>query len=171
MENAVLPAVVLTVILWGIAAKVDILSNFVDGAKKSMSAMANVFPSLICLMLAVNIFRASGAMDVLCSALGRLTDSFFPREVLPLALLRPFSGAGALAAFETVLDTCGPDSFAGRVAAVIMGSTETTFYTMALYYGSAGIKKGRHTLLCAVAADIVGFLASVMAVRMFFGAK
>ncbi len=171
MGNVVLPAVVLAIILWGTAAKIDILSSFVGGAKKSMSTMVNVFPSLICLMLAVNIFRASGAMDVLCSALGRLTNSFFPKEVLPLALLRPFSGAGALAAFETVLSQCGPDSFAGRVAAVIMGSTETTFYTMALYYGSVGIKRGRHTLTCAVTADIVGFLASVMAVWLFLGAK
>ena len=171
MGNVVLPLVVTVIILWGIVAKIDILSSFVAGAGKSMSAMANVFPSLICLMLAVNIFRASGAMDVLCDSLGSLTRSFFPKEVLPLALLRPFSGAGALSAFETVLESCGPDSFAGRVAAVIMGSTETTFYTMALYYGSVGIKKGRHTLWCAIAADIVGFLASVAAVAWFFGAK
>ena len=171
MGNIVLPAVVIAVILWGVAAKIDILSSFVAGAGKSMSAMVTVFPSLICLMLAVNVFRASGAMDVLCSFLGGITNTFFPKEVLPLALLRPFSGAGALAAFETVLDTCGPDSFAGRVAAVVMGSTETTFYTMALYYGSVGVKKGRHTVPYALTADIVGFLASAAVVALFFGTK
>ena len=168
MGNIVLPAVVIAAILWGVAAKIDILSSFVAGAGKSMSAMVTVFPSLICLMLAVNIFRASGAMDVLCSFLGGITNTFFPKEVLPLALLRPFSGAGALAAFETVLDTCGPDSFAGRVAAVVMGSTETTFYTIAVYFGSAGIRKTRQAIPAALIADFTGFVISAWAVRWLF---
>ena len=166
--SAVLPCVAAGILIWGCVKKADVFGVFVQGAKDSVRPMANVFPSLVCLMLCINLFRASGAMDVLCSAVGSFTSSFFPGRVLPLVFLRPLSGAGALAAFEDILSTCGPDSFEGRVASVLMGSTETTFYTIALYYGAVKIKKGRHTLPCALSADIAGFLASAVFVKLFF---
>ena len=94
----------------------------------------------------------------------------FPAEVLPLALLRPISGSGSLAVVEDIFSTCGADSFAGRVASVIMGSTETTFYTVAVYFGAVGIKKTGITIPAALTADICGFVFSALAVRLFFGA-
>ena len=166
--DAMLPCAVMLFLLWGCFAKIDAFDAFVQGAGESVKPMKDIFTSLICLMLCINLFRASGAMDVLCKAVGCMVGELFPNEVLPLAFLRPLSGAGALAAFENVLQKCGPDSFAGRVASVLMGSTETTFYTMALYFGAVGIKKGRHTLPCALAADMAGFLASALFVKLFF---
>ena len=93
-----------------------------------------------------------------------------PPETTPLMLIRPVSGSGALAVASDLMTTCGPDSYEGRVAAVMLGSTETTFYTIAVYFGSAGIHRTRHTVPAALAADLTGFLASALAVRLFFGA-
>lgn len=168
MSDYVLPCVVGVFVLYGVWRKIDVFDAFVGGARDNMKLMLNVFPSLICLMLAVNMFRASGAMDVLCDAVSKIVGGALPKEVLPLAFLRPLSGAGALAAFGDILQKYGPDSYAGRVAAVMMGSTETTFYTIALYYGAVGIKKGRHTIPSAVGADLTGFLVSALVVGLFF---
>ena len=121
-------------------------------------------------MTAVSMLRASGAMDWLSSVCAPLLElAGIPPELTPLMLIRPVSGSGALAVGSDVISRCGPDSYAGRVAAVMLGSTETTFYTIAVYFGAAGITRTRHTIPAALAADLTGFIGSALAVRIFFG--
>ena len=116
------------------------------------------------------MFKASGALDVLSWGLGPLAEGLgLPREVIPLALLRPISGSGAMVLFNDILATYGPDSFIGRVASVMEGSTETTFYTIAVYYGATKVHRTRHTLPSALSADLAGIIMSAVAVRMFLG--
>jgi len=122
------------------------------------------------LLTAVAMFRASGAMEWLSNLCAPLLERLgIPAETAPLMLIRPVSGSGALAVVSELITAHGPDSYEGRVAAVMLGSTETTFYTIAVYFGSAGIHKTRHTIPAALTADLTGFLASALAVRLFFG--
>ena len=117
------------------------------------------------------MFRASGAMDCLSGLLSPALEALgIPAETAPLLLVRPVSGSGALAVGTDLMTTYGPDSYIGRVAAVMLGSTETTFYTVAVYFGSAGIHRTRHAVPAALIADLTGFAASALAVRLFFGA-
>ncbi|HIS04479.1 MAG TPA: spore maturation protein, partial [Candidatus Fimenecus stercoravium] len=120
-------------------------------------------------LLAVQMLTASGVSDALTAALSPLLSKLgFPAEVLPLCILSPISGSGSLSAFQSLLTTYGADSFIGRTASVIAGSTETTFYTVTVYYGAVGVKKIRHTVLCALCADGISFLLSAVFVRLFF---
>ena len=120
-------------------------------------------------MTAVGMFKASGALDLLSFALEPLGKLFgLPRDLLPLALLRPISGSGAMAIFDDLLRIHGPDSLIGRIASVMEGSTETTFYTIAVYYGAAEIRQTRHTVPAALSADLTGFFLSALLVRMLF---
>jgi len=122
------------------------------------------------LLTAVSMFRASGAMEWLSRIFAPVTGLLgIPQETTPLLLVRPVSGSGALAVASDLIKTYGADSYIGRVAAVMMGSTETTFYTIAVYFGAAGIHKTRHTIPAALTADLTGFIAAAFAVRLFFG--
>ena len=113
------------------------------------------------------MFKASGAMELITNVSAQIFDSIgFPSQCLPLALIRPVSGSGALAVYESIISDSGPDSFAGKVASVMLGSTETTFYTLAVYYGAAGIKKTRHTLAASLTGDLTGFIFSVLTVNL-----
>ena len=115
------------------------------------------------------MLSASGALDMLCAFISPAAEWMgLPPETMPLALLRPISGSGSLAILSDIFERNGPDSFAGRVASVMMGSTETTFYAIAVYFGSVGIKKTRHAVPSALTADLVGYFMSAAAVRMFF---
>lgn len=166
----IMPLIAVGVFGWGLYKKVDIFEAFTEGAAENLKTAAGLLPTLCFLMLGVGMLRASGGTEALCLALAPLCQSAgFPPECLPLALLRPVSGSGALSILEGILKEKGPDSFAGRVASVLMGSTETTFYTIAVYFGAAGIKKSRRALLAALAGDVTAFLLSALAVRIFFG--
>jgi spore maturation protein B len=123
----------------------------------------------VAIIVSVGVFKASGALDLLTYAISPITIHLgLPGEVVPLALLRPISGSGALAIFNDILKTYGPDSMIGRISSVMEGSTETTFYTIALYFGSTGIRRTRHTLPAALTADFIGVVMSAAAVRFFF---
>lgn len=166
----VIPVIIAAVLLVGLLSGVDIWNEFLLGAKENMMTAVEILPALIGIMTAIGVFRASGAVELLCSALSPLTTFLgFPEECLPLAIIRPVSGSGALGVYEQILSSCGADSFAGRVASVIMGSTETTFYTIAVYYGATKIKNTRHTLVCSLAGDFTGFVISALAVNLLFG--
>ncbi|MCI7766406.1 MAG: spore maturation protein [Oscillospiraceae bacterium] len=166
----VIPAMILLIIAWGMYKRVDVFSEFAKGAAENLRTCAELLPTLIALITAVGMFRASGAEDLLIGAFSGFFERIgFPAECLPLALIRPVSGSGALAVYESLLEQSGPDSFAGRVASVMLGSTETTFYTLAVYYGAVGIKKTRHTLSASLAGDMTGFIVSVLTVNIFFG--
>ncbi len=170
LQSIIIPIFVLGIFLYGIHKKVDVFSVFVNGAKENIKVGVEILPSLVMLMLAVGMFRSSGAMEAFSELISPITDFLgFPKECVPLALMRPVSGSGALSILETVLEEHGPDSFIGRVASVLLGSTETTFYTVAVYFGATKIKKTRHALPAALAGDITAFLLSALAVRLFFG--
>jgi spore maturation protein B len=163
----VVPIVIVTIIFAGLLKGEDVFNLFISGAKDGITTAFNILPALVGLMTAVAMFKASGALDLLVSSFAPLGKIFnFPSEVVPLALMRPISGSGSLSIFEHIMRTYGADSYIGRVASVMQGSTETTFYTIAIYYGSINIKKTRHTIPAALAAEFVGFVMSVLAVRL-----
>lgn len=150
--------------------RVDVYGALTAGAGEGLTILLRITPSLVGLMTAVAMFRASGAMEWLSGLCAPVLEQFgIPAELTPLMLIRPISGSGALAVGSELMQTYGPDSYTGRVAAVMLGSTETTFYTIAVYFGAAGIVKTRHTIPAALAADLMGFIGSALAVRIFFG--
>lgn len=166
----IVPVIVGSIIFIALVKKVDIFGEFIDGAKESLKSGIEILPSLIILMSVVGMFKVSGGLDLISYALRSLTDLIgFPEQCVPLALIRPISGSGALAVYEGLLNECSPDSFAGRVASVLMGSTETTFYTIAVYYSVTKVKKTSHTVVASLSADIAGFIASVVTVALVFG--
>ena len=168
--DVIIPLVVCTVIFHGVIKGVDVFDCFIEGAKEGAQSALSILPSLIGLMTCVGVFKASGALDVFTYLLSPIAQGFhFPREVIPLGILRPISGSGALAVFNDILTTYGPDSYIGRVASVLEGSTETTVYTIAVYYGAIGITDTKHTLPAGLLADLAGFIMSAVTVRMLFG--
>ena len=166
----VIPALLAGTALIALWRRVDVYGALTTGAGEGLSVIFKIAPALVGLLTAVAMFRASGAMEwlsVLCTPL--LEKLGIPPELTPLMLVRPISGSGALAVGSEVMQAYGPDSYVGRVAAVMLGSTETTFYTIAVYFGAAGIIRTRHTVPAALTADLAGFIASALAVRIFFG--
>lgn len=169
-SSYVLPVLLSAVAIFGLGKKVDVYSALTHGAEEGLTVLLHIIPALVGLLTAVSMFRASGALDCFAALCAPLLNAFgIPPETTPMMLIRPVSGSGALAVASDLIMTHGPDSYEGRVAAVMLGSTETTFYTIAVYFGSAGIVRTRHTVPAALAADLTGFLASALAVRLFFG--
>ena len=148
----------------------NVYAAMTDGAAGGLKLLLTIVPSLIVLLTAIHMLRASGVLDLiaefLAPVLGRIG---LPPETLPLMLVRPFSGSAALAVGSDLMTRYGADSLVGRTAAVMLGSTETTFYTVAVYFGAAGIRKTRHTIPAALCADLAGFLAASLTVRLFWG--
>lgn len=171
LSELVVPAILCAVGVYGLRRRVDVYGALTRGAEEGLTVLLRVLPSLVGLLTAVYMFRASGAMDFLGRLLAPLLSAMgIPPETAPLLLIRPISGSGALAVGSELMEIYGVDSYIGRVAAVMLGSSETTFYTVALYYGSAGVTKTRYTIPAALCADFVMFLLSAAAVRLFFGA-
>lgn len=163
------PAVVAGIFFYGWLKGTDLFDAFLAGAKGGIDTAFGIIPALVALITAVGVFSASGALDIVTHSIAPLVQKVgVPAEVIPLALIRPISGSGALAVLNDILQKFGADSFIGRVAAVMQGSTETTFYTMAVYFGAVSVNNTRHTLPAAILADITGFLMSVLFVRLFF---
>ncbi|HCA05074.1 MAG TPA: spore maturation protein [Ruminococcaceae bacterium] len=164
----VMPAFAAVIICFGLARRVAVFDCFAKGAKEGALVLFEIAPTIIGLVFAVNLLRSSGAADALARLAQPLTSLLgFPEEVVPMAMLRPVSGSGSTALLMGVFEQCGPDSFPGRVASVIAGSSETTFYAVAMYFGSVGVKNIRHTLLAAVAADLTAFAVSTLTVSLF----
>ncbi|NLX86502.1 MAG: spore maturation protein [Clostridiales bacterium] len=164
------PLVVAFILVHGYIKGVKVYEVFVEGAAEGIKTSLRILPYLIAILMAIGVFRSSGAMDILLALLkvpARLLG--IPAEVTPLVLIRPLSGSGALGVLSEILNTYGPDSFAGRVAATMMGSTETIFYTITVYFGAVGIKDTRHVLPAALVADLAGVIASVVICSIIFG--
>ena len=165
--DIIVPAIIAFVSGYCIYKKTDFFGAFLDGAKDGLYSAASVLPALCLLMTAVGMIRASGALDALASAISSLLDkTVFPTKVLPLALLRPFSGSGALAYYKELCGELSPDSYPARVASVLMGGSETTFY-----YSAVGIKKTKNTVLAALCADFAAAVLSAATVYFIFGAS
>lgn len=165
-----MPIFIASVVVVGLIRKVPLFDAFVEGAKKGFQILLNIAPTIVGLIVAVDMLKASGAIDMLCDFISPLADTLgFPKEIVPMVLLRPVSGGGSTALLTGIYKDCGPDSFAGQVASVIAGSTETTFYATAVYYGSVKVKKIRHTLVAALSADFTAAVMAVLTVRLILG--
>lgn len=168
-STLLVPLILAAVALTGCWKRVDVYAALSDGALDGLRILLRIAPPLIGLMTAVTMFRASGAPELLAQALAPLLNLLgIPPETIALLLLRPVSGSGALGIGSELIQTYGPDSLVGRTAAVMLGSTETTFYTIAVYFGAAGIRKTRYTIPAALCADLTGFVAASWMVRLLF---
>lgn len=165
-RNSVLPVTVILITLYGLYKKLPVFTVFCDGAKKAIKQTADLLPALTALAVSVSMLTSSGATELLSQLLSPLCElTGFPEEVLPLCLISPLSGSGSIAVLEDILRTYSPDSLIGKTASVIAGASETTFYAVAVYYGSVGITKTRHTIPSALAADIAGYITAAMLYR------
>ena len=167
----IVPLLLFVCAAYALRRKVDVYSALTAGAKNGLEVVLRILPSMTALLCAVYMLRASGAPELLARLLAPATDRLgLPGETAALMLIRPFSGSGALAVGSELMQQYGPDSYIGRVSAVMLGSTETTFYTIAVYFGAAGIRKTRYTIPAALAADLAGFVFAAMSVRLLMGA-
>ena len=164
------PAIILTVILSGLFNKVKVYDAFMDGAREGLVTVFKIFPALVGLIVSIGMLRASGTLEIITNFLKPVTNLIsMPSEVVPLALMRPLSGSGAIAVITDIFKNHGADSYIGRCASVMMGSTETTFYTIAVYFGSVGINKVRHTIKSALIADFTGMVFAIIFTLILFG--
>lgn len=167
MTELLVPVILLAVSLFALAKKENTYSILTDGAQEGLKLLTTVIPALVVLLTAVSMLRASGALEWLAKLTEPLTSAVgIPPQVLPLMLVRPISGSAALGVFADLLTQYGADSLIGRTAAVMMGSTETTFYTICVYFGAAKIKKTRYAVPAALCADLTGFLTAALTVRL-----
>ena len=156
--------------LYALTRKVKVYPVFLEGAKAGFETGVRIIPPLVAVMVALGMLRASGALDALADLLAPVLGPLgVPASVLPLVVIRPMSGGGALGVVGDVLRSDGPDSYAGRLASVMCGSTETTFYVLAVYFGAAGVTRYRHALPAALLADLAGMAAALVVVRLLFG--
>ena len=167
---ALLPALLLTLAgVWGLGKKTDVFAAFSRGALDALPLLGRVLSSLAALLPAVYMLRASGALEAMAELLAPLLSWMgIPPETVPLLLIRPLSGSAALALGIELMGRYGPDSLVGRTAAVMLGSTETTFYVISVYFGGAGVSASRRVIAAALCADLVGFLSAGCCVRLFF---
>ena len=170
MTDFIVPAVICGSLLYGLIHGVDLYDALTCGMKEGLKVCMSIFPAVLTMLVIVTMVRASGAIDLLSHLLAPLAELLgMPPDCLPLAFLRPFSGSGALAVGSSVMEAAGPDSTAGRVAAVMLGSSDTSFYTIAVYSAALGLKDTRYTLKAALCADLAAFLMSGIAVRLLMG--
>lgn len=164
-----IPCMVILIVGYGFAKKTDVYSAFTDGAASGLKSVVAIIPSVLGLFAAIGVFRASGAMELLGAAMRPVTDFFdIPDSLVSFGLLRPVSGSGSLAMANDIFVNEGADSFVSRVISVMMGSTETTFYTLAVYFGAVGIKNTSYAMKCALLADFVCFISSILVCRIMF---
>ena len=171
--NFILFGVIVTFLILGLKSKINIYETFIEGAKEGFQVGVKIIPYLVAMLVAIGVFRASGTLDLftggvkwIINSLGFATNFV---DALPTAFMKPLSGSGARAMMIETMDTFGPDSFAGRLSAIFQGSTETTFYTIAVYYGAINIKKTRYTATAGLLADFIGIISAIFIAYLFFG--
>ena len=169
VSQALVPVFLALVPLVAFARRVKVYEEFVEGAKGGFDVALRIIPYLVAILVAIGMFRASGALDWFAWLVSPVTDLVgMPAEVLPAALMRPLSGSGTLGLVTELIDVHGPDSFIGRLASTLYGSTETTFYVLAVYFGSVRITKSRHAVPAGLCADLAGLLAAVFICHLMF---
>lgn len=165
----VIPIILLLVPMIGHFRRVKVYEAFVEGAAEGFHTAIRIMPFLVAMMVAINVFRLSGAMDVWVERLKPLLESCgVPAELVPLAIMRPLSGTGALGLTTEILNTHGPDSMLGRIASTVLGSTDTTFYILTVYFGAIGISKPRYSVCVGLLGDLIGFLGSIYICHRLF---
>ena len=164
-----IPAIILVVLLWGVIKKIPVYETFIDGAKDGLKVSVDILPYLIAIIVAVSMLRASGFFEIAQQLLSGILDWLkIPVDVLPVMFVRSLSGSAVLGLFSEIANNFGPDSYVTKLAAIMVGSSETTFYVLAVYFGSVGIKKFRHALLAGILADIIGIIAAFGVARWLF---
>ena len=166
ISNLAMPLIILIIVIYGLKEKRKVFDDFLDGAKEGIEIVLSIFPTLIGLFVAIGALRSSGILDIIIRILNPMLSIInFPTELMPLAMLRPISGSSSIAIATDIMTNYGTDTQLGMMASVIMGSTETTLYTIAVYTSCVKIKKTRFILLAALTADIVGIITSVVVCR------
>ncbi len=163
LSSSAIPIVIAIIVIYGLLEKNKVYDTFVEGAKEGMEIVVKLFPTLLGLFIAIGALRSSGVLDCIIQFISPITNVLhIPSEIMPLAILRPISGSASTAVATDIMNNFGVDSKIGLIASTIMGSTETTFYTIAIYTSCVGIKKIRFVLACALLGDLVGMLISVV---------
>jgi len=164
------PVMIAFIPLYAYIKKVPVYESFVDGAKDGFSTAIGIIPHLVGMMVAISVFRASGALEFFVGWMTPFLQALrVPSEVLPLGILRPLTGTGSLAFTTDLIKTHGPDSMIGRIASTIQGSTDTTLYVLTVYFGAVGIRNGRYALKVGLFSDVVGFIAAIAVCLVLFG--
>ncbi len=167
VSNLAMPLIILIIVIYGLKEKRKVFDDFLDGAKEGIGIVLSIFPTLIGLFVAIGALRSSGILDIIIRILNPILSMInFPTELMPLAMLRPISGSSSIAIATDIMANYGTDTELGMMASVIMGSTETTLYTIAVYTSCVKIKKTRFILLAALTADIIGIITSVVVCRI-----
>lgn len=164
-----IPGLIFGFLSWGVLKKVKVYEVFVEGAKEGFNVAIRIIPYLVAMLVAIGMFRASGAMDLLIAILNPVTNLIgMPAEALPMALMRPLSGSGSLGMMTEIMKVHSPDSFIGVLVSTMYGSSETTFYVLAVYFGAVNIKNVRHALPAGLLADVAGALGALFICRLLF---
>ena len=169
ISSWIIPAIILITLVCGIVKKVPVYETFIDGAKEGLKVSVNIVPYLVAIIVAVSMLRASGAIDLAGELFkGALAWMKVPVDVLPVMIVRSLSGSAVLGLFSEIANNFGPDSYVTKLSAIMVGSSETTFYVLAVYFGSVGVKKFRHALCAGLFADVVGIIAAILVARWLF---
>lgn len=170
MFNYLIPIIVIIILIYGLYKKVDIFDTFLLGVKEGLKSSINLFPTIFAMIIAINLLTRSGFILDITKILTPLFNKIsFPAELLSLAILRPISGSASLSMLSEILSTYGPDSFIGRLASIMQGSTDTTIYIISLYFASIGVKKIRYSLVVGLLSDLISIILSVVIVTLIFG--
>lgn len=169
ISSLIIPLMIFGIVLYGNIKKINVYDTFIEGAKESFDMILSMFPNLLAMILGINIFLKSNLLSYLINFLKPLLELIkFPYQVFPIALIRQISGSSSLVFLNNIFETFGPDSFIGRLASVIQGSTDTTFYIITLYFGCIGIKKIKYALWAGLFADLIGIISSILIVNLLF---
>ena len=164
-----LPVILLLILTMGLVKKVPLYETFTEGAKDGFKVSVNIIPYLVAIIVAISMFRASGIIEMIGEALQPLLAHFnVPADTIPIMLVRSLSGSAALGVFSDIANTLGPDDYATKLSAVMVGSSETTFYVLAVYFGAVGISKLRYALLVGLLADFIGIVSAILVCNMMF---
>lgn len=173
LANVMLFGIIMMFIISGVVRKINVYEAFIEGAKDGFATAVRIIPYLVAILVAVGVFRASGGMDVIINGISQCIESFGGNSdcvgALPTAIMKPLSGSGARGMMIDAMQTYGADSFTGRLACIFQGATDTTFYILAVYFGSVGIRKTRHAVTCGLFADLAGIIAAIVIAYIFFG--
>lgn len=165
----IIPSIILITLVFAVVKKIPVYEIFIDGAKDGLKVTVGIIPYLIAIITAVSMLRASGAIDLAARAFSGCLDYFkIPVDVVPIMFIRSLSGSAVLGLFSEIAGNFGPDAYATKLAAIMVGSSETTFYVLSVYFGAVGVKKFRHSLCAGVFADIIGIIAAVIVARWLF---
>ena len=169
ISKVILPLFIIVIVFYGVKKKINVYDAFLEGAKEGLVTTFNIFPAVIAMIFAINIFLDSNFLSFLVKLISPMLGNItVPLEIIPMALLRPVSGTASLAIMNDIFKSFGPDSFIGRLASVLQGCTDTTIYVIALYFGTVKITKIKHALWCGLFADLIGIIAAIIITNLFF---